>query len=207
MNELEVVELQAADKAEVAAVWAESFNQYAVMRYILNDVATEVEYITKLKTIMGYYFDNCLAHEGAILGVRDGGRVVAALCAARPKKPETPASFTEVEQVLLETIGAAAIQRAEFYDQCTHEHEPEAPHYYVEVLGVSNAQQGKGLAGQLLKAIHQVSRQDPTSEGVTLFTETESNVGFYQHMGYEVLANFNVVEGVHSWAFFRADAE
>jgi len=207
MTALDVVELQAADKAQAAAVWAESFHQYSVMRYIFKDAATEAEYVTKLKTIMGYYFDNSIAHGWPVLGVRDGGRVVAALCAIGPNTPETPASFKELEKTLLEDIGAAAIERGEFYDQCTHAHEPKQPHYYVGVLGVANTQQGSGLAGQLLKAIHEVSRQDPASEGVCLFTETESNVGFYQYMGYEVLANFHVVEGVQSWAFFRADVE
>jgi len=207
MNALDIAVLQVEDRSDVVEVWAESFNQYSVMRYIFNDIATEAEYEAKLKTIMGYYFDDCIAHDWPVLGVRDGGRVVAALCASGPARPATPAAFVQLEQALHEAIGVAAQQRSDIYEQRTHKYEPQQPHYYVGVLGVCHSQQGKGLAGRLLRAIHEVSRQDADSTGVCLFTETELNVSFYQYMGYELLADFNIDEGLRSWAFFRADSE
>jgi len=206
MSQYDVITLTAEDKPEAVAVLSESFYQYDVMDYIFNGSEVSDEYETKLKAIMGYYFEYCLAHDGVMLGIRDAGRVVAVLCAGVPDEPETPVYFSQVKQALLDVIGDEAQTRSDFYDHSTHQYDPQQPHYYVDVLGVSLSHQGKGLGGKLLKALHDLSQKDPASSGVCLFTENENNVRFYQRMGYEILAEFDVTKDLHSWACFRPDA-
>lgn len=205
MSQYDVITLTAEDKPQVVAVLSESFYQYEVMRYIFDGTEAAGEYETKLNAILGYYFEYCLAHDGVMLGVRENGRVMAVLCAGVPSEPETPASFNQVKRVLLDVIGDEAQARSDFYDQSTHEYDPEQSHYYVDVIGVSLSHQGKGLGRKLLKALHDISQKDPESSGVCLFTENENNARFYQRMGYEILAEFDVVKGLHSWACFRPD--
>ena len=80
--------------------------------------------------------------------------------------------------------------------------EPTELHHYVGMIGVRPHDQGRGYARLLLDAVHQMSDSDPDSTGVALTTETEQNLPFYQHFGYEILGKANV-EDLETWTLFR----
>jgi len=77
-------------------------------------------------------------------------------------------------------------------------------HWYLEMLGVHPAYQGKGYAGKLLKPM--LARAD--REGVPCFLETqaEKNVAFYEHFGFRV-AEVGIIPGsdVKSWGMVRGN--
>jgi len=56
-----------------------------------------------------------------------------------------------------------------------------------------------------LETVHELSRTDPRSVGVTLTTEVPANVSLYQHFGYEIVGQASVAPGLTTWGFFRAD--
>ena len=66
-------------------------------------------------------------------------------------------------------------------------HKEMAPfsHWYLMLLGVDPEFQGKGYAGRLLRAMF--ARTDADGLPYYLETETERNVSFYEHLGFNVL--------------------
>ncbi len=59
------------------------------------------------------------------------------------------------------------------------------PHWYLEAIGVDPQHQGAGFGSGLVRA--GVRRADRDHTPVYLETETEGNVGFYEHLGFEVV--------------------
>ena len=76
------------------------------------------------------------------------------------------------------------------------------PHWYLWVLGVDPDAQGQGIGGRLLKPV--LARADESGTACYLETETESNVGFYERRGFDVVHE-GVVPGetIRLWTMLR----
>lgn len=76
------------------------------------------------------------------------------------------------------------------------------PHYYLNTISVLPEAQGQGIASKLIRPfLAQADR-----EGVSAYTETmtPSNVGLYQHYGFQVMEAYRVpAKDLSLWAFFR----
>lgn len=59
------------------------------------------------------------------------------------------------------------------------------PHWYLEAIGVDPEREGRGFGSALVRAGMQRADRDQTP--VYLETETERNVRFYEHLGFEVV--------------------
>jgi GNAT superfamily N-acetyltransferase len=59
------------------------------------------------------------------------------------------------------------------------------PHWYLAAIGVDPARQGAGLGSRLMRV--GMALADRENAAIYLETETEANVGFYQHLGFEVV--------------------
>lgn len=78
----------------------------------------------------------------------------------------------------------------------------EGPHFYLDNIGVLPAAQGKGLASKLIRPILEMA--DAQKVMVYTDTVTESNVGFYEHFGFENVEKSEVQKtGVTVWALRR----
>ena len=73
------------------------------------------------------------------------------------------------------------------------------------MLGVRRSHAGRGLGRTLLDRVHEMSRLDPSSAGVSLSTEDPRNVPLYEHCGYEVRHHERVTDELATWIFFRPD--
>ena len=71
------------------------------------------------------------------------------------------------------------------------------------MIGVRRASAGQGLGRRLLDALHERSRHDVESHGVTLNTEDPNNISLYQHFGYRVIGHARVSPELQTWAFYR----
>lgn len=80
-------------------------------------------------------------------------------------------------------------------------HHPEEPHWYLAIVGVDAAHQGKGLGAQLL----QVALQRCDEEGLISYLESSNpaNIPFYERHGYEVVAELRAGEAPPLYPMLR----
>lgn len=91
------------------------------------------------------------------------------------------------------------VQRAINAVQRAH---PAQPHYYLQVLGVSPASQGRGL-GQVLLAPG-LRMADQQKRPVYLETANPDNLGFYRRFGFDVLDELSLPAGAPPlWLMWR----
>jgi hypothetical protein len=57
----------------------------------------------------------------------------------------------------------------------------------------------------MMRAVHDLSEEAPWSTGVTLTTELEANISFYEHFGYDRVGSARVDAELTTWGFFRPD--
>ena len=80
---------------------------------------------------------------------------------------------------------------------------PREPHYYLAMLAVAPPWQGRGIGSALLQPGLQVC--DAEQVPAYLVTDTEPNVRFYAHHGFEVRAAIRVAHGrIPVWTLWRA---
>lgn len=185
-----------ADREEIVDVLAGAFADYPVMRYVLS--ATEVDYGDALRTLVGLFVDLRLDRGSPVLGVRSGGDLVAAALIDEPDPKPVPSSPLDPEGDVWAVLGAEANRRMTAFEEESAYLEPDLPHYFVGMIGVRAAQRGKGLARRLLGEVERMSVRDPRSRAVSLSTEQESNLGFYERLGYRVTGEAQLGE-LHTW--------
>ena len=105
-------------------------------------------------------------------------------------------------------MGLSAFGRFKGFTQHTDElHTKSAPmpHYYLFMLGICPAAQGKGVGGMLLADM--LGRADREGIPAYLETQNEQNVGFYQKFGFKVAAEepFPKLEGLRNWGMVRGN--
>lgn len=105
-------------------------------------------------------------------------------------------------------LGLSAFGRFQGFTQHADElHKKSAPmpHYYLFLLGVSPAAQGKGVGGLLLADM--LGKVDREGMPAYLETQNERNVGFYQKFGFEVAAEepFPKLKGLRNWGMLRGN--
>ncbi len=85
-----------------------------------------------------------------------------------------------------------------------HELLTSGPHFRLEFFGVEPARQGTGVGMALIDHGHR--RADELGLPCYLETFTEKNVRFYQHRGYQLVAEYAVGDRVPVYALIRPPA-
>lgn len=194
-----VERLNRSDKEDAVSVLVSAFHEYPVMRYILKSDGEK--YDSDLKALMEFFCESRLTREFPLLGIRDSDELVAAAAISEPEfKPRSP-ELNKVYSDLTMTIGEEAIARYESYEKKAN---PglDVPHYFLGIIGVVQAHQGKGYAKNIIEEVQRMSEAHPKSKGVCLCTEDSPNVPLYEHIGYKVISEADVGE-IHTWAMFR----
>jgi ribosomal protein S18 acetylase RimI-like enzyme len=185
------------DVPEVVDVLCESFFDYPVMRHILG---TGDDYAARLARLMTFFTRARVLRGEALLGVGvsdDPSALGAAALVSYPGARQNPPELDGLREV--------ARSRYEAFGAACAPFEREAPHLHLNMIGTRRAALGRGLGRTLLEAVHGLSAADAASTGVSLTTEVEANVALYRHFGYEVVGTVEVVPGLTTWGFFRAD--
>jgi ribosomal protein S18 acetylase RimI-like enzyme len=93
----------------------------------------------------------------------------------------------------LKMLGTAVI-RADRVDRMIGKHLPAGERqFYLRMAGVRPAMQGQGLGGLCIRA--GLAQSDAAGTPAVLETATESNVGLYRSLGFEVISNWIVASG------------
>jgi GNAT superfamily N-acetyltransferase len=81
-----------------------------------------------------------------------------------------------------------------------HRHMPER-HWYLMILGVDPAAQGRGLGSLLMAPV--LARADEEALPCFLETQKQRNVPFYRKSGFAVVGETDVPGGPHLWLMSR----
>lgn len=84
---------------------------------------------------------------------------------------------THADPAILSDVGAV-------FEAMAHYH-PEAPHWYLPLIGVDPARQGQGIGGALMR--HALARCDRDGVAAYLESSNPQNIPLYRRHGFEIL--------------------
>jgi GNAT superfamily N-acetyltransferase len=187
--------------ARVVDVLSEAFADYPVMRFVLGP--ERPDYDRDLRTLVGFFVMARALRDEPLLGIEMEGALGAAAIVSFPGRSESPAELDRLREEVWADLGEEARAR---YATCTAAWEPlsvEVPHIHLNMIGVGRSHQGGGLGSRLLDHVQELSRGRGDSQGVTLTTETPSNVRWYERHGYEITGHAWITTKLETWAFYR----
>jgi GNAT superfamily N-acetyltransferase len=198
------IRLAGCDAPRVTDVFCDAFRDYPVMRYVLGADAGDER---RLRRLIGFFVLARALRGDPLIGVRDGGELVAAVAVSYPGRASQPTELGYVRELVWQELGSEARAR---YDECGAVWAPlgvDVPHIHVNMIGVRRSHQKRGLARHLLDDVAELSRTTEDSRGISLTTEEPGNVAFYEHLGFEVSGCARIGPGTaafDTWALFRA---
>jgi GNAT superfamily N-acetyltransferase len=198
-----IVRLPAERAPEAVAVLCEAFHDYPVMRYFLGDRGAR--YDADLERMVGIFVSSRVVSGHPILAIEEQGRPVAIATITLPGEWAQPPEVQAAREALWAELDPGAKARADGLVDIWKRTALAVPQYHVNMLGVLRSHAGRGLGGRLLREVHEMSRLDPGSTGVSLTTEDPKNVPLYQHCGYEIVAHDRFGDEFETWGFFRRD--
>ncbi|MEX2467535.1 MAG: GNAT family N-acetyltransferase [Gemmatimonadota bacterium] len=195
--------LDSADAADIVSVLCEAFSDDPVMRFVLDSCARYQAHLEKLVT---FFVAARLLRDEVLLGVRSPRGLDATALVSYPAARSSPPELAERREELWAELGDGALARYEAFGHAADPLMVSDPHIHLNMVGVRAASQGRGFGRAVLEAVHELSRRDATSSGVSLVTGSESNVALYRHFGYDVAGRVDVHGALTVWGFFRSDA-
>ena len=199
-----VLQLNVNNAPDAVDVLCDAFAKYPVMHFVL-DAGSE-GYATRLREFVNFAVMARVYRGEFVFGIADDAGLQGVATVSRPHVSGTPPELMALRENLWNAAGAPSRARYEAYNKATTPFMPLEPHLHINMLGVRHAAHGMGYARKLLDHVHMFSRDDPDSSGVSLETETETNVPFYQHFGYRLVGQVEVAPGLTSWGFFRLNS-
>jgi len=198
---MEVVNLYKENIAEVADVLCEAFYDYPVMRFVIGN---EDDYDNRLRKLVTFFVAARALRKEPLLGVYNSeNRLVAAAVVTLPGDIPQPEDLTRRREILWTELGSAEQVRYENYGKAAFSLLPSEPHHHLNMIGIRTSYKGRGLARQLITAVEELMLLYPSSSGVSLNTEVESNINFYLHLGYKLIGQTNVDKNIVTWGFFK----
>ncbi|MDZ7623845.1 MAG: GNAT family N-acetyltransferase [Ignavibacteriaceae bacterium] len=99
-----------------------------------------------------------------MLGIYNSeNKLVAAATVTLPGEIPSPPELFKLRDELWTEIGSEEKARYENYGNVASSLLPKEPHHHLNMIGVRNASQGKGLARQLINKVEELVSKHPTS--------------------------------------------
>lgn len=193
--------LAATDFDAVVDCLADAFVEYPVMRFVLGDSWSDA----RNRALVRIFVANRVYRDEAIFGIEEEGRLVAAITTTDPEERAPSSELAPLRDRLWSGLGpecrARYAQAVEVWQTFVH----PPPHFHVNMVGVRPEARGRGHARRLMEAAHALSAAHPASTGISLTTETASNVPFYEKLGYRSPGPVRIAAGFETWDFFRPE--
>jgi len=197
----EFVRVEESQIGPAAAILGRAFQNDPLMLYTIPDAAERARMLPEFYTRMLRF--GVLAGE---VYTTAGAMEAVALCLPPgvqwTRERVQAAGLHELSSV----VGADAIARfREVVGQeaVARERDMTEPYWYLLLLGVEPALQGRGLGGELIAPMIQRARR----EGAPSYVETEQprNVAFYRRQGFELIIDGQAAgtTGVRFWTFHQ----
>lgn len=156
----------------------------------------------RLGALIGMFVDGRYGRSSPVLGVDEGSDLGAAALVDPPERGPLPHSYKKRFDRVRSQIGERSWERVVAFGDALKDIGPTSPHHYLGMVGVRTRFRGAGLGRKLVESVIEMSNSHEKSIGVVLSTEAEENLGFYQHMGFEVLGAVKLGD-LRSWTLIR----
>ncbi len=197
---MSVVNLSNENFSEVTDVFCESFYNYPVMKYVLGE---KEDYDERLRKLITFFVSARAIRNEPLLGIYNSTNLLLATATVTlPGEISSPPELIKLRDKLWEEIGAEEKVRYEKYGLIASNLLPKEPHHHLNMIGVRNAYQGKGYARKLIDEVEKLVSEHPTSTGLSLNTEVETNVNFYLHFGFQLIGQAKIDDKLNTWGFF-----
>ena len=130
--------------------------------------------------------------------------LVASAIVTLPENIPAPEALIERRKMLWQELGTEEQKRYETYGNAASALMPPQPHHHLNMIGVRPEYKGKGLARKLIEEVEKLVHTHPDSDGLSLNTETESNVKLYLHLGFSLIGHTKIDNNLETWAFFKS---
>lgn len=155
-----------------------------------------------LPVFLGAVVRDALRH-GEVTAVRHGDRIAGTASWLPPGA--MPMRGARLAALTARTAGALVTARnrrtgLRLLDAVSKAH-PDEPHWYLALLGVDPAFQGRGLGGELLRPA--LARCDETGVPAYLETQKFENLAFYERFGFRVTRELAVDDSPTIWLMWR----
>ncbi|HEY9768945.1 MAG TPA: GNAT family N-acetyltransferase [Coleofasciculaceae cyanobacterium] len=202
MSLIEIIPLEAKHTEDFIQVISAAFNGYPLMDFFFGNA-----YQRSIEVIGQYLCDRAMIDDSILLGALVQNELQGIILAIPPEanKNKDETAISDLDERFARSLPDEALERMNIYNNLKNANKPPQPHFYVNVLGVHPRSQGMGIGSQLLEHIHILSDKHSKSGGVALDTQTETNVAYYQNLGYQVSSTKNFDRLKH-WFMFREKA-
>ncbi len=173
------------------------------MKYVLGE---KEDYDIRLRKTVEFFVSTRALRNEPMFGIyNSGNKIVASAIVTLPGDITHPTELIEQSNKLWSELGSAEKARYKKYGNAASGLLPKEPHHHLNMIGVRNDYQGKGLARLLVNVVEELVYSHPFSTGVSLNTKSESNINFYLHLGYELVGHTKLDEGIETWGFFKSN--
>jgi ribosomal protein S18 acetylase RimI-like enzyme len=170
------------------------------MKYVLGE---KRNYDERLRKMVTFFVSARALRNEPLLGIYNSdNKLIAAATVTLPGEIPSPPELYKLRDKLWAELGSEEKARYDNYGNVASGLLPKEPHHHLNMIGVRNADQGKGFARQLINAVEELASEHPFSTGVSLNTEVEANINFYLHLGFELVGQAEVDKGIQTWGFF-----
>jgi GNAT superfamily N-acetyltransferase len=191
-------DLDRGDKVAALNILCPAFYDYPVMRYVIGEA--DPEYDGKIRELIGFFVEARLARSVPLIGLHDAGDLLGVAVVSPPEETSMPPELAECLGQVTRSLGQEAMARFDRYDEACEATDPGHLAHYLGMIGIRPDAQGRGLGGLLIEAVKDRTRSHPESKGITLNTECESNLPFYEKAGFIKVAEADVGP-LHTWSF------
>lgn len=183
MSEVEVRTAASAEREKVIGILMLAFAADPATRWLFPGADDYLEHFPRFAAAFG---GGAFGHDTAWL-TADGG-------AASLWLPPGIASDGEaLGKVVLEAVPAEELPALQRVVEQMDQHHPEEPHWYLPMIGVDPARQGRGLGSALLAKT--LERVDAEGRPAYLESSNPANISLYERHGFEVVAEIRAPDG------------
>jgi GNAT superfamily N-acetyltransferase len=179
-----------ADVKKLAAVLARAFYEDPPLVWMLPDPATRLGRITRMfRAIIGI---ESLRFGG--IDVACGGEDIVGGAIWMPPGHPKPGIWAAARTTPVHTRAlASGLGKASRFGRALSDAHPKEPHWYLKLIGVDPAWQGRGAASLLLRS--RLKRCDEEGQPAYLEASKPEGVLIYEHFGFQRQCKLDMGEG------------
>ncbi len=179
----------------------EAFIDYPVMQFILGPDATDFQ--NRHKRLVRLFVMARVLSKDPLFGIGIPDDLDATATVSLPENESSSPELAAYREKTWAGFSSNTKARYDEYVVACSLFDEERPHHHLNMVGVRNRSKGNGLGRRLVEHVIELADEHPESQGVSLTTEVETNIPFYQRLGFRITGHAQVAPGFESWGFFR----